>query len=101
MNTNSGLQLDPRAQATMNALAGVVLDPSVHRTNAIAGLVVCGFFIVLFLSPGLVLTPVMFFKGGLVPGLLGLTFFLFPGGLAALPGFIAFRLMRVLRALPK
>lgn len=101
MNTSPGMQLDPRAQATMNALAGVVLDPSVHRTNAIAGLVVCGFFIVLLLAPGFFIAPIMFWKGGLLSGLVGLTFFCFPGGLAALPAFIAFRLVRVLRALPR
>nr|WP_312119850.1 hypothetical protein [Brevundimonas diminuta] len=98
---NAGMQLDPRAQATFNALAGVALDPAIHRTNTIIGLVVCGLFITLFVGFGIFMTVVCTIGAGVMGFFVGLSTFVFPGALAGIPIFIAFRLMRVLKALPR
>lgn len=101
MNTTPGMNLDPRAQATMNALAGVVLDPKIHRTNCIVGIGICSVFISIFFLIGLGATVIGFLGGGWVAGLVGLSFFLFPGIFAGIPIFIVFRLLRIMKALPK
>lgn len=98
---NAGVQLDPRSQATFNALAGVALDPGIHRTNAVIGLVICGFFIALLVGFGIFMTVVCTIGAGVMGFFVGLSTFVFPGALAAIPIFIAFRLLRVLKALPR
>lgn len=96
-----GLQLNPRAQATLEALTNEALDPAMVRAQCYFGLAVCVLFITLFAGFGLFTTVVCTISGGVGGFFIGLSTFIFPGALALLPAFIGYRVLRVLRALPR
>lgn len=96
-----GLQLNPRAQATLEALTNEALDPSLVRAQCYFGLAVCGLFIVLFAGFAVFTTIVCAITGGVGGFFVGLSAFIFPGALALLPAFIGYRVLRILRAVPR
>lgn len=98
---SAGLQLDPRAQATLQALTNEALDPRHVRMQCIFGLVVCCFFLALFVGLGIAGTIIGAIGGGLTGFFAGLSLFIFPGALALIPGYAGYRTLRVLRALPR
>lgn len=96
-----GLQLNPRAQATLEALSNEALDPGMVRAQCYFGLAVAALFIALFVGLGIAGTIIGAIGGGVVGFLAGLSLFIFPGALALIPGYVGYRTLRVLRALPR
>lgn len=98
---NAGIQLDPRAQATFNALAGVALNPSIVRNNCIAGIVIAGFFVALFAIGGFATFIICLIGAGAAGAVAGVMSMFFALLLSIIPGIIIWRLSLVLKSLPK
>jgi len=98
---NAGMQLDPRAQATFNALAGVALNPSIVRNNCIVGIVIAGFFVALFAIGGIATFIICLIGAGAAGAVAGVMSLFFALLLSIIPGIIIWRLSLVLKSLPK
>lgn len=98
---NARIQLDGRAQASLNAMAGLALDPAVIRSNCLTAIIIASAFIALIFGAALFVSIVMVIQAGAAGAVASVIFLGLAAVFSAIPLIIILRTRKVMRALPR